>query len=262
LIWQISNYRVKDDKLLPTNFINNLNSLIKFRKLNVNITCYLKLMSRALCQQCQRPENACICAFSVSIDNHIHVLVLQHPSEVKQSKGTVSLLQQSLTNYQVLVGEIFEKSQELAKILAHYGNHIALLYPSEQALALRLPSLTTSENNSSVDRLENQSGEIKCIILLDGTWKKAYRMFMLNTWLHDLKHIVLPQGIASLYHIRKTKKDNALSSLEACCHALACLEANSKKYQPLLNSFVKFNQFQQTFTPSAESLLSVNNKNI
>ncbi len=219
-------------------------------------------MSRALCQQCQRPEKACICAFSVPIDNHIHVLVLQHPSEVKQSKGTVSLLQQSLTNYQVLVGERFEKSQELTKILARYGNHIALLYPSEQAIALRLPSLTTSKNNRLVDRLENQLVEIKCIIILDGTWKKAYRMFMLNTFLHDLTHIVLPQGIKSLYQIRKTKKDNALSSLEACCHALTCLEANPTKYQPLLNSFVKFNQFQQSFTLSADSLLNVDNKNI
>jgi DTW domain-containing protein YfiP len=73
-------------------------------------------------------------------------------------------------------------------------------------------------------------------------------MFMSNACLHNINHIVLPQGIASLYEIRKTKKDHALSSLEACCHALARLENEPEKYQKLLNSFIKFNQFQQSFS--------------
>ena len=75
-------------------------------------------------------------------------------------------------------------------------------------------------------------------------------MFMLNPCLQQIKHIVLPQGITSLYQIRKTKKDNALSSLEACCHALARLENAPEKYQNLLSSFVKFNEFQQSFNQS------------
>lgn len=205
-------------------------------------------MSRALCSACQRPKKACICHFVVNIDNHVNVLVLQHPSEVKQSKGTVSLLNQSLSNCQVLVGETFAQCEVLIQQLRHYGDKIVLLYPSEQALALNFSPLSLRENNRLISDEASQLSEIKCIIILDGTWKKAYRMFMLNPCLHGIKHIVLPQGITSLYQIRKTKKDNALSSLEACCHALACLENNPEKYQDLLNSFVKFNLFQQAFS--------------
>lgn len=205
-------------------------------------------MSRVLCLQCQRPEKACICAFAVNIENSIEVIVLQHPNEVKQSKGTVSLLQQSLANCQVIVGEGFDQCQLLAQRLSHYGDEIVLLYPSKQALQIDFLLLNTNSNNSLFCNDSRQLNEVKCIIILDGTWKKAYRMFMLSTCLHKIKHVVLPEGIPSLYQIRKTKKDNALSSLEACCHALARLENEPKKYQAMLNSFVEFNQFQQSFS--------------
>lgn len=208
-------------------------------------------MSRVLCQQCQRPEKACICAFTVAIDNHIPVIVLQHPSEVKQSKGTVSLLQQSLANCEVIVGETFADSDILRQRLIQYADKIVLLYPSKQALTLNFPALNITDNNQSKD-IEPKLSEIKCIIILDGTWKKACRMFMSNACLRNIKHIVLPQGIASLYEIRKTKKDHALSSLEACCHALARVENEPEKYQNLLNSFVKFNQFQQSFNQHSD----------
>jgi DTW domain-containing protein YfiP len=208
-------------------------------------------MSRVLCQQCQRPEKACICTFTVAIDNQIPVIVLQHPSEVKQSKGTVSLLQQSLTNCEVIVGETFTDSDILRRRLIQYADKIVLLYPSKQAVTLNFPALTITDNNQS-EGIERKLSEIKCIIILDGTWKKAYRMFMSNSCLHNINHIVLPQGIASLYEIRKTKKDHALSSLEACCHALARLENEPEKYQNLLNSFVQFNQFQQSFSQHSD----------
>ena len=192
-------------------------------------------MSRVLCQKCQRPEKACICAFLANINNHISVVILQHPSEVTQSKGTVGLLQHSLANCEVIVGETFTDSKVLTQQFKKYADKIVLLYPSAESVSLSELS-------------DNKLSDIECIIILDGTWKKAYRMFMLNPCLHDIKHIVLPQGITSLYQIRKTKKNNALSSLEACCHALACLENEPEKYQKLLSNFVKFNQFHQSFS--------------
>ena len=218
---------------------------LKLRKLATRLTFYLSSMSRALCPKCQRPEKACICAFSVVTNNTVHVVVLQHPNEVKQSKGTVTLLQQSLVHCEVIVGENFESNESLAALLAQYGEQVALLYPSEGAIELNFSTNqgVTINNEETLARAE----KVKCIIILDGTWKKAYRMFMLNPCLHNIQHLVLPKDIESLYDIRSTKKDHALSSLEACCHALARLEDNKEKYQDLLANFVKFNQFVQSF---------------
>ncbi len=190
-------------------------------------------MARDYCSECQRPLATCICTFISNIDNDIHVIVLQHPLEVKQTKGTVTMLAKSLTKCSVFIGEDFTKNIELHKLLKLYQEHVFLLYPSEHA---RIIDKSTAGNDKS-----------KCLVLLDGTWKKAYRMFMLNRFLHDLPHLTLPLGIEGEYQIRKTTKSGALSSLEACTHALMLLEGTSEKYQKLLNNFVKFNEFQLSF---------------
>jgi len=225
------------------------------------IDCALiySFMSRILCLTCQRPKKACICAFTTEINNDIHVVILQHPSEVSQTKGTVALLAKSLQSCQVIVGEVFDGDALLLEVLAQY--HAVLLYPGEQAQDLNqkvLFALTERENNSGDDEVNRKP---LCLVILDGTWKKAYRMFMLSKTLQRLPQICLPEYLANAgqYHIRKVAKKNALSSLEASCYALALLEAGSDfenispdkvgKYQPLLNKFQEFNRFQLSFRP-------------
>jgi len=195
-------------------------------------------MTRAYCLQCERPEKSCICHLVTSVDNDIHVVILQHPLEVKQSKGSVTLLHQSLKNSEVIIGENFNDNPDIKSLLNRYSQECAVLYPSDNAMVL-----------------SEEQGHItppKCLFVLDGTWKKTYKMFMTNDWLQQLPHFTLTDGIVGQYKIRKTTKKNALSSLEACCYALGVLEhqQGNNKYQPLLDCFVKFNDFQLSFNPS------------
>lgn len=218
-------------------------------------------MSRTLCLGCQRPQKACICTFTTEIANDIHVVVLQHPSEVSQTKGTVALLAKSLQSCQVLVGETFDDEPIFLQVLEQY--QAVLLYPGEQAKTLNHHSLVQLTNSGQ--NIENTQTKIKpiCLLILDGTWKKAYRMFMLSKKLQQLPQVCLPESLANAgqYHIRKVARKNALSSLEASCYALAILEMGSDfdninippeqvgKYQPLLEKFKQFNQFQLSFRP-------------
>ncbi|WDE13753.1 tRNA-uridine aminocarboxypropyltransferase [Thalassomonas haliotis] len=196
-------------------------------------------MSRQYCCQCQRPEKACICHLMTDVDNIPHVVVLQHPSEVGQTKGTLPLLAGSLKSATVLVGEDFCEHEELKQLLEHYRDNIYLLYPSEDALTLGSGQYVAGQAISGKS----------CIILLDGTWKKAYRIYMLSKVLHQIPHLCLPADLTGRYQIRKTAKKNALSTLEACCYALGIIENNPQKYRNLLEQFVKFNQFQLSFHP-------------
>lgn len=198
-------------------------------------------MSRKCCEKCERPVKTCICAFISNIHNDVDVLVLQHPSEEKQTKGTVSLLAKSLQNCKVWVGEDFTQEDDLHVWLKQFKQEVYLLYPSEYAQVIEV----NKKCKTSAKR---------CLIILDGTWKKAYRLFMLNPFLHHLPHLTLPEGLAGEYHIRKTRKANALSSLEACGYALQLLEASSKKYAPLFDGFKGFNQQQLAFRPDFSSL--------
>lgn len=239
-------------------------------------------MARILCLGCQRPQKACICAFTTAIANDIHVVVLQHPSEVAQTKGTVALLAKSLQSCEVLVGEAFDDDPCFLKVLAQY--QAVLLYPGEQARVLSRDLFTCVDTllkpTTGEQYIEPSQCIAKppCLVILDGTWKKAYRMFMLSTTLSQLPQVSLPEPLANAgqYTIRKVAKKNALSSLEACCYALALLEAGSDavmthsklisnssansisheqtshagKYQPLLEKFAQFNQFHLSFRPA------------
>jgi DTW domain-containing protein YfiP len=196
-------------------------------------------MTRAYCLKCERPKKSCICHLVTDVDNDIHVVILQHPLEVKQSKGSVTLLHQSLKSSQVIVGEYFTDNVEVQLLLKQYDQQCAVLYPCDDAIVL-------SPSNSDVI-------PPKCLFILDGTWKKVYKMFMSNLWLQQLPHVTLANDIVGQYQIRKTTKKNALSSLEACCYALCVLEyqqEGSNRYQPLLASFVAFNHFQLSFNPN------------
>lgn len=190
-------------------------------------------MSRQTCSKCQRPIKGCFCRLVSPVHNDVHVVVLQHPTEVGHSKGTLGLLSLSLSNCQVIVGENFNENAELNELLNKYSGHIGVLYPSEISKEI-------TEN-------EVDEPDLRCIILLDATWKKAFKMYSLSTVLQTIPHYHLPDGIIGQYHIRKTTKNNALSTLEACCYSLATIEKNQIKYQALLKSFVQFNQFQLSF---------------
>ena len=220
-------------------------------------------MSRTLCKQCNRPSKACICDFITSIENTIPVVVLQHPKEVNHTKGTIALLANSLSNCQTIVGEDFSDNDILNEILATFNP--LLLYPSDQAEIV--PILTAqqlSENEEPSHKFLKEcafkENKKTCLLILDGTWKKAYRMLMLSKNLQSIIHVCLPEKLANSgqYLIRKVAKANALSSLEATCYALALLDSNANKqpfsqalglYQPLLDKFADFNQFQLSFRP-------------
>lgn len=216
-------------------------------------------MSRILCPNCQRPEKACICAFTADITNDIHVVVLQHPSEVSQTKGTITLLTKSLHSCQVLIGENFTENESFLQVMEQYQP--VLLYPGEQAKTLNHKRIAQLTGAIEGNKQSSSKDKPICLVVLDGTWKKAYRMYMLSTNLHQLPQVCLPDDLANCgqYHIRKVAKKNALSSLEASCYALALLEESSDtfevapehagKYQSLLDKFQQFNQFQLSFRP-------------
>ncbi len=207
-------------------------------------------MSRVCCTVCLRPEKTCICHLFCNIDNSVNVIVLQHPTEVSQTKGTVTLLANSLQQCEVVVGEDYTHNDDLLNLLRQYKDNVYLLYPSESASVLSSAALLSTEvlnDKNEVNHRAINLNTVKCIIVIDGTWKKAYKMYMLNTFLHDIPHLTLPESTQGDYKIRKTQKENALSSLEACTYALMSLEVNVNKYQPLLSSFKKFNDFQLAY---------------
>ncbi|PKF51025.1 tRNA-uridine aminocarboxypropyltransferase [Enterovibrio nigricans] len=182
------------------------------------------------CEQCGKAKKACICHLITRIDSDIPVVVLQHSSEVNQPIGTARILSLSLPNCTLIVGEDFSSNEQLNSLLSKGDTEYALLYPAETATPI----------NQWTPKETKQQG----IILLDGTWRKAFKMYQLSNNLQALPCVMLDERANGNYRIRKSPKEGGLSTVEAGFHALAKLSGDTERFTPLIDAFNGMIEFQ------------------
>lgn len=92
-------------------------------------------------------------------------------------------------------------------------------------------------SESSVD-VEAVDFEVKNLIVLDGTWAKAKRMYMENPWLRLLPHIRLNVDKLSLYgEVRTQPKAGYLSTIESIVYAMKAVGEDAQGLDGLLEVF-------------------------
>lgn len=197
---------------------------------------------RKSCPRCLRPFTACICNWVCSVNNAPEVLLLQHPLEVSNAKGSARLLDLCLQDSHMVEGEQFDQ-QLLTDLLQAGGKQAVLLYPA------------TTQNEA--DDLQYEAPEFVLqeyalanmrLVIIDATWRKSRKMLYLNPLLQQLPRMSLQDMPASHYRIRKAHAPDQLSTLEAACYALMQLEQDEEKYKPLLQAFDGFVGQQVGFT--------------
>ncbi|MEG0009388.1 MAG: tRNA-uridine aminocarboxypropyltransferase [Aeromonas sp.] len=184
------------------------------------------------CTRCTRALKACLCDYIRCVSHLAPLHILQHPTEVGHPKGTAALLAESLTQASLHVGENFAEAHWLNALLGDPKVQCYLLWPDEHALSL-----------AEVRERARSTGEPHQVhfILLDGTWRKAYRMLHSNPALLRLPRIKLG-AIPGQYSIRKKPFPEALSTLEAGYHLLSQWEGDEARFAPLMALFTHLNQ--------------------
>lgn len=210
---------------------------------------------RTTCVCCQRPQSTCICPWVVPVIHAVEVLVLQHPLEVNQAKGSARLLHLSLPNSRMVTGEVFS-SQELQALLtapfqpgavANQPKQAILLYPQtpqDRSLGVAAPPALEPAVLRDPAQLR--------LVVLDGTWRKSRKMLYLNPLLQQLPRLSLCDLPASNYRIRKAHRPDQLSTLEATCAALAQLGRDPLPLQSLLAAFDSFVAQQLGYRPTSD----------
>jgi DTW domain-containing protein YfiP len=203
------------------------------------------VVKRASCARCLRPQSTCICRWVTRVAHVVEVLILQHPLEVAQAKGSARLLHLSLPQSRLLTGEIFDFLGCIASMDANdvsNGGPVSAL-PRRNLLLYPSPEAGMSQNMLSSPPLMpdilSAPSQLR-LIVLDGTWRKSRKMLYLNPSLQRLPRLSLSGLPASHYLIRKAHKPGQLSTLEATCAALAQLEGDAGKFAPLLKAFDGF----------------------
>lgn len=178
-------------------------------------------MARSCCTQCGRPERLCYCSSIRQETACIDLLILQHPREVKHPLNSARIADLSLSNCTIKVGEDFSDDEELQELIAN--KHCCLLFPT--------PTAETANNYCE----QHEKPEL-CIIL-DGTWRKARKMYHLNPCLQELPALTLSEANNSEYRIRKSPQESALSTVEATVALLREISHQPDVHQSCLDTF-------------------------
>ncbi|MEA3404133.1 MAG: tRNA-uridine aminocarboxypropyltransferase [Pseudomonadota bacterium] len=201
-------------------------------------------MPRVICPTCQRPEKVCLCHWIQPIENRVEVVILQHPTEVSQIKGTAKIAKLSLLNSHLWIGEDFTEERSLKDWLNQ--GQVFILYPETEALKERSGAKQPQSFKVEEIRSDVPLEQVK-LLVLDGTWRKTHKMMMQNAFLHPLNRMQLQPETPSNYQIRKQKDQGSLSTVEAIYQALSQLEQNPEKFQPLINAFDQMIRQQLAF---------------
>lgn len=206
---------------------------------------------RQTCQACLRPQSTCICHWIRPVAHEVEVLILQHPLEVHNAKGSARLLHLSLPRSRLVTGEVFDDLPALLNAPfdtadAAGQRQPVLLYPdtpNDQAPDLTPPPALAPALLQCPARLR--------LIVLDGTWRKSRKMLYANPALQQLPRLALQDMPASHYLIRKAHRIDQLSTLEATCAALARLHGGAEPFEPLLAAFDGFVAQQTAYRSTA-----------
>lgn len=157
--------------------------------------------SHRLCRQCGVHPNLCVCDQCAAIAGAPPIWLMQDPNEVGHGKGTARIAEACLPTLTRLVGEYPEDFDALA--LRARAGQLAVLFPTPHSRPLESSDVTS----------------VSGWIVLDGTWRKARRLFLGNPWLAALPQFHFHSPPPSRYTIRKRPGPQSLATVEA----IACL---------------------------------------
>lgn len=157
------------------------------------------------CQRCLLRLEICICASLPRVKTRTKVLIVQHVTELRLTSNTGRLAALALPNACIQSyggGEPFDGSVLLAE-------PAALLY-----------SAAASGRSGAAPELP----PISKLVVLDGSFRQARRMYKRIEALRLLPELALPAPVVVPHRLRQPPHEAGMSTLEAIAHAIALLE--------------------------------------
>jgi DTW domain-containing protein YfiP len=174
---------------------------------------------RELCLRCRRPQSVCWCSRIVEVPTRTRVVLLQHPREGKVAIGTARMAHLALPNSELHQGIVFGDRPAVRALIDAPGT--VLLFPGPGA---RPPSAFAPE-------------ELRNVVVIDGTWAQAKKVYKHNPLLHRLPRVGLVPRRPGNYRIRKEPAPDCLATIEAVIELLGDLEGDFPRFERMLNAF-------------------------
>ena len=174
----------------------------------------------ARCLRCLRPQALCYCSGLPTVASRTRLVVLQHPHERTHPFNTARLAKLCMPNARVHVPTPGFTGTLEARVDVPEDTAVLFPHPQAQDLADLEPAAHPS-----------------ALVVLDGTWSHAKRLYRENPWLQSLRHVKLRPTAPSNYRIRREPKPEYISTIEAIVEALRIIEPENDRLGELLTAF-------------------------
>jgi DTW domain-containing protein YfiP len=189
----------------------------------------LKFNKNTICENCFREKQYCICGAVRSFDNHIRVVILQHPQEQFKMLNSARLARLALRNSSLRVGLSWPNFKAVAGT-DEQPSQWGILYLGGEKDTSSDPITVTDRRRQRVQDFSFLRG----IIAIDGSWKEAKAMWWRNPWFTRLNRVSLHPDHPSL---RAQVKKAGLSTIEAISLSLQCLGENREMTDSLREQY-------------------------
>jgi len=198
---------------------------VKFRDPRV----HRKIDRHEACPQCHRDRKECLCTQVPVFENHIPVIILQHPQEQYKQLNSAWLAGIMLKHSNVRVGLSWNGFKSVAGESA-MPSQWGILFLNSKGKASDPPVVIWDRKKQPV----TDYGFLRGIIALDGSWKQAKTLWWRNPWFLKLNRISLNPAHPSL---RAQTREGGLSTIEAIAFALDNLGEDNEIGESLRENF-------------------------
>ncbi len=183
------------------------------------------------CNDCLLAAKYCMCGLWVGSQTSMNILLLMHRGEVFKPSNTGRLIAQVFPQQtRVFQWSRTEPEPSLLALLTSEKYHPVILFPSEGV---------ANERACSALNLACENRK-QLLIVLDGTWKQAKKMFKSSEWLQGFPVYSVTPTLLGEYRLRKASNDARLSTAEAV--ALAMEDGDQIAAGHLMDTFTVFNE--------------------
>jgi DTW domain-containing protein len=209
-----------------------VHSLYQYRK-SISTTAYTARGKNLIrCPQCLLGTQFCTCVHRRQLLTAASFCLIMYDDEVLKPTNSGRLIADLVPDTHAFIWSRTLADVAMLGLIADPRYQPYLVFPAEYALpgqqlvqrivsATCAPDTVTEPDTDKVDVLE--TGKRPLLILLDGSWREAIKIFRKSPYLHSLPMLSFDAGSMAKYALRKGSRDFQFGTAEVAAMALGAL---------------------------------------
>lgn len=157
------------------------------------------------CPFCHVGTQHCLCDYQPDLDTHVAVLLIVSENEVFKPSNTGRLIADTIQETYVYQWHRTEPDTDMLALLANPDYFPVLVFPAENE---------TDQKRVLTQVPQHATGRKPLLILLDGSWREAKRIFRKSPYLCGLPMVSIEPDSLSRYMMRKSDNEKHLATAE------------------------------------------------